>query len=917
MRYSADKLSGIDLGRQGENLARTIEIDVSSLLAQWPEAVISLLVKRKHDADPYVANTEVRDGVLYWPITAADTASAGDGKVELRAVCGEVLAKSATGSTRVTASLTGNETEPPEAAQGWVDQVLEAEANAKDSTRQAKDAAERAEQAADMLGGIRARAVTTAPGTEASVSVEDGVIIYGIPRGDTGPQGAQGEQGIPGAQGAPGPQGIPGKDGKDGADGKDAVVDATLTQSGQAADAKTAGDALACKLTEPSEGLAVGRYFRIASMDDTGHAVLEAVDAAQVGVQGATINGNSIVDENGVANVPIANEFGRTGVVKLSPSGGIKWSNNIDALSVDYASQTAIDSRSSSNNPIIPYYLDFAVRAAMCDGKGTAWSKAEQTAARERMGQEAINRERERRLINLEYAARGYLYREETDTSLAYEKAVPDDVTPWITLDQIGGRTLVWNQMVNASLFPDTISTSGTESVQVNRTDGRVVIPAGSFDSVKYYTYTAIYPGFTVGHKVLICGCPAGGGTDTYQLYLQENHKLRDEGEGVITTVETDTFRPMIRIAEGDYPELVFTPQMFDLTVMFGAGNEPSTVAEFRAMFPEAYYPYAEPNLTTFTCNEVRIQGRNLYSGKESFGWVEGRVYAYARLPTDDTYSLQVGIKDGTTIPAQVFFGFGTGDYNTGAVTWLVQDGKIRAEKAVSLTSQHYLVCHPKTVYASMEDYLEISLVKGSTPELVPYRMERMDISALTAKYFPDGMRSTALVHDALDLERGMAIQRVDQYVFDGSEKWTLAAEHDVCNRFYTSALQNGTGNAAAINVICNKLGTNADASVDKVGCCLTGNAPSRLFSIFLPKEEYPDADSVQQYIKGMADAGDPLIAYYGLYTPVETPITEELTTDVEVEPGGSLTFVNDQGDAYRVPVPNQETWLVKVGGAG
>ena len=74
MRYSADKLSGIDLGRQGENLARTIEIDVSSLLAQWPEAVISLLVKRKHDADPYVANTEVRDGVLYWPITAATTA---------------------------------------------------------------------------------------------------------------------------------------------------------------------------------------------------------------------------------------------------------------------------------------------------------------------------------------------------------------------------------------------------------------------------------------------------------------------------------------------------------------------------------------------------------------------------------------------------------------------------------------------------------------------------------------------------------------------------------------------------------------------------------------------------------------------------------------------------------------------------
>ena len=368
MRYSADKLSGIDLGRQGENLARTIEIAVSSLLTQWPEADISLLVKRKHDADPYVANTEVRDGVLYWPITAADTASAGDGKVELRAVCGEVLAKSATGSTRVTASLTGNETEPPEAAQGWVDQVLEAEASVKDSIRQAEDAAERAEQAADMLGGIRARAVTTAPGTEASVAVVDGVMTYSIPRGDTGPQGAQGEQGIPGAQGAPGIQGIPGKDGKDGADGKDAVVDATLTQSGQAADAKATGEALACKLTEPSEGLAVGRYFRIASLD-AGHAVLEAVDAAQVGVQDVRVAGASIV-EDGVANVKLyANSFGVN-------AAGIYLRN---------ANNAQINAR-SSNVSVSCNNIDYSVKVAMCDGKGATWSEAEQIAARERLG---------------------------------------------------------------------------------------------------------------------------------------------------------------------------------------------------------------------------------------------------------------------------------------------------------------------------------------------------------------------------------------------------------------------------------------------------------------------------------------------------------------------------------------------------
>lgn len=33
------------------------------------------------------------------------------------------------------------------------------------------------------------------------------------------------------------------------------------------------------KLTEPAEGLAVGKYFRVAAIDENGHAVLEAVDA--------------------------------------------------------------------------------------------------------------------------------------------------------------------------------------------------------------------------------------------------------------------------------------------------------------------------------------------------------------------------------------------------------------------------------------------------------------------------------------------------------------------------------------------------------------------------------------------------------------------------------------------------------------
>jgi hypothetical protein len=53
---------------------------------------------------------------------------------------------------------------------------------------------------------------------------------------------------------------------------------------------------------------------------------------------------------------------------------------------------------------------------------------------------------------------------------------------------------------------------------------------------------------------------------------------------------------------------------------------------------------------------------------------------------------------------------------------------------------------------------------------------------------------------------------------------------------------------------------------------------------------------------------------YYPLATPIETDISEYLTDDnlIEVEAGGTLTFKNQHGDDWRVPVPNEETFLVQ-----
>lgn len=94
------------------------------------------------------------------------------------------------------------------------------------------------------------------------------------------------------------------------------------------------------------------------------------------------INGKSIV-QDGVANIPVATRE-HVGAVQIEPNYGINIFNN--RLTVQYMEPSHIDSRSGGNRPLCIGVLDYAVKAAMCDGKGAAWTAQEQAAARERIG---------------------------------------------------------------------------------------------------------------------------------------------------------------------------------------------------------------------------------------------------------------------------------------------------------------------------------------------------------------------------------------------------------------------------------------------------------------------------------------------------------------------------------------------------
>ena len=122
--YVEPNTTTIPLGRQGENLARTIYFELSELISNYGEGTATLVYLRSKDSAPYVCDTTQSGIMLSWTPTDTDTAYAGAGKCELRWVVGETLAKSIVYRTSVTESITGDSTVPSE-YESWYEALLE------------------------------------------------------------------------------------------------------------------------------------------------------------------------------------------------------------------------------------------------------------------------------------------------------------------------------------------------------------------------------------------------------------------------------------------------------------------------------------------------------------------------------------------------------------------------------------------------------------------------------------------------------------------------------------------------------------------------------------------------------------------------------------------------------------------------
>ena len=436
-----------------------------------------------------------------------------------------------------------------------------------------------------------------------------------------------------------------------------------------------------------------------------------------------------------------------------------------------------------------------AVADSLPDDYTTAVGKiAENTA--EISAVKLSEKELQRRVNALYDIGQGITHRFETDSSTAYAKTIPTG-GKLMSVKNIGGRSIMWNQLVKP--VPTVVTQAGVKFTFSD--DGIITLngtatttgSAVSVQSVKNQK----------GHKYLMIASPLSGVYGANQLMFSSQSFGQDStGHGTIIVNESSNavWYYTIYVYNGvTYDNVKLQPQIYDLTAMFGSGNEPTTVEEFEKIFPADYYPYNAGEVVRTGVTEVAVG--------------------------DTAYPIPEAIK---ALPG---YGWSAGT----------------ARNYVDYENKQYVQC------VQSVDLGTLSWVAGVGGK-VSFQTSQVTGQKLTKNY--------------------------------------SVPPNIICSKYSTKTQNELWGH---INVT----GITADANTDGY--------------IDVNDTSYTDATAFKQAMQGVT-------LYYELANPIVTDISSLIPDDflrnIEVEAGGSVTFKNSN-DSYRIPVPNEEEYIVKLSEVG
>lgn len=213
----------------------------------------------------------------------------------------------------------------------------------------------------------------------------------------------------------------------------------------------------------------------------------------------------------------------------------------------------------------------------------------------------------------------------------------------------------------------------------------------------------------------------------------------------------------------------------------------------------------------------------------------------------------------------------------------------------------------------------DIQIELGDTPTTyAPFHRNVYQIPEVI-KALPGYGWSAGTARNYVDYENKRYVQCVNS-VDLGTLTWTagggissrtvfIASSRKICGQklSYNSAI--------ASNILCSKYLAKSQNEVwsDAAPVGIATNATIDGF-VYVNDTAYTDATAFKQAMQGV-------MLYYELETPIVTDISSLIPDDflrnIEVEAKGSVTFKNSNGDDYRIPVPSEEEYIVKLSEVG
>ena len=515
------------------------------------------------------------------------------------------------------------------------------------------------------------------------------------------------------------------------------------------------------------------------------------------------------------------------------------------------------------------------------------------------------DKELQRRVDALYSIGQGITHQFETDSETAYAKTVPTGAK-LMSVKSVGGRSFVWNQMCS------TFTYQGTEC-----------------------NCKPVYS----AHKYLCrIDCEAEQGTTVYMyfrevIYTKNNQtsKAVNAGKSTLSWItspygDSDIGGTFDAFLIGNSVKVTFSNrQIFDLTLIFGSGNEPTTVEEFEKIFPADYYPYNAGEIISAGTEEVVEQGANLYYGtdmlkvgSDDYEYIANSYRCKAiKLKPNTTYTLSFTsdktseiillMNVNTVVNSQPYLDFRktsdnrsyrTGDNGCLYVGVYAGNGSVMSADVVKRLSE-----------------CEIMISEGDTPTAYATYHSNVYQIPEAIRALPGYGWSAGTAKNYVDYENKKYVQCVDS-VDLGALNWVAGSTGKV--NFQTSQVigQKLTKSySIAPNFMCLKYSTKTQDELwgkpNVIGITAAANVDG---FVYVNDTSYTDVTAFKQAMQGV-------ILYYELANPIITDISNLIDDDflrnIEVEAGGSVTFKNSNGDSYRIPVPSEEEYIVKLSEVG